>query len=201
MSRTVAALVAALTLSACGLEPDVDVPAVYDAPARATERALPAELPAARQAGSNSDLVRLQRSQSDAVRPVTTARALVAQPPPAGLGVGVELQSTWTSLGLTGLVAVPSCGWWPIASAVGVAQNGQAVFTFAPKGNEIDLSASEVQFFFFVDHDGDGKCSETSGDEVFTAALGQVNANSQVTLTSAQLTASPYSCSLFEYMP
>lgn len=202
MFRLAAAVAASFLFAACALDGDGypsepgELPAVD---ARAAQ-ARPTELPEGRLVQGN-DLVRLQRAQSDAVRQVSAARALVAQPPqPEGLDVDVELEPRLDAVALRALFAIPSCGWWPIASAEAVAANGQAGFTFVPK-DEMGApgSLTDGQLFFFADHDGDGACDTDKGDEVFTAPLSSATGTFAVTLS--QLQPSPYSCSLFSYMP
>lgn len=206
MFRLIPALAAAAFFSACALEGDEGLYAGEAIAAPPELRALPADVPPARLAelgepGEPGEAVRLQRAPGDAVRPVSQSRSLVAQPPPShGVGVDLELEPGWNAVGLTALVAVPSCGWWPIASASAVGANGEASFTFVPR-EETGLGFVEAQLFFFVDHDGDQLCDETKGDEVFTASLGQVNLGAQVQVTLGELQSSPYSCSLFSYLP
>ena len=202
MSRLIAVLAAAVVLSACGQEADYDLPASAPAVATSANPVLQArnvEIPAATAMQSN-DLVRLQRTQSDAVRPVSTTRELVALPTTPALGVDVELQQSWNAMTLTGLVAVPGCGWWPIASAHAVAANGQAAFSFEPK-EQVDLSQMESTLFFFLDHDGDTVCDTSKGDEVFSASLGKVGVGNSVQVALTDLQAEPYLCSLFGYLP
>lgn len=195
MCRLVSAVVVAAFLSACALEVVEERPPVEVAP---DLRAAPAELPAPETEASET--VRLQRAPSDAPRSLSESRSLVVQPPADGVGVALELEPGWNAVGLTALVAVPSCGWWPIASATAVGANGQASFTFLPR-EDVGLGFTEAQLFFFVDHDGDQLCDEGKGDEVFTAPLGQVTAGAQVQVALGQLAPSPYSCSLFSYLP
>jgi hypothetical protein len=197
MRRTVLALATVSLLAACGLDQDVNVPASNE-PTVASP--LPSHLPEA-QLGQ-PELVRLQRAGTSPVRPVSSARAMVVQPPqPSGVGVDVELEPAWSALSLTGIVAVPGCGWWTVASAQGVINGGQASFTFDPKG-QVDLGQMQPTFFFYVDHDGDKKCDQSKGDEVFTAELGSMPAGSLASLALADLKPAPsYSCSLFEYLP
>jgi hypothetical protein len=196
MCRTVLALATLSLLTACGREQDVDAPSADEAVAVSPA---PSRLPEV-QVGQ-SELVRLQRAGTSPVRPVSSTRGMVVQPPqPAGVGVDVELEPAWSALSLTGVVGVPSCGWWIVASAQGTVSGGHASFAFDPK-DEVDLAQQQPAFFFYVDHDGDGKCDQDKGDEVFTAQLGSMPAGSQASLALTDLQPSPYSCGLFEYLP
>jgi hypothetical protein len=197
MVRLAAVLAASLLLAACALDVDVDS---AEAGALPAVDARPVELPEGRLVQGN-DLVRLQRASRDAVGPVSDARALVAQPPQSsGLDVDVELEPRLDAVALRGLFAIPSCGWWPIASAEAVPSNGQVTFSFVPKDDVgAPGSLTDGQLFFFADHDGDGACDASTGDEVFTAPLSSGSTTFSVAL--AQLEPSPYSCSLFSYLP
>jgi hypothetical protein len=207
MFKVTAALAVSLFLTACGQEGDFSLQSTGAVAAPAALQARPLELPSAQQVAAQkpvagSEPVFLQRAHRDEVGAVSDARALVAGPPaPAGVGVDVELESDWNSVGMTAVMAVPSCGWWVINSTTAVGGNGEATFFFPAKGEGRVDQFTDEQLIFFVDHDGDGVCDESQGDEVFSAPLNLANGPAGFQLTLAQLQPAPYMCSVFSYLP
>lgn len=194
MIRSLTAAACLFTLAACGL--DAQAPDSADSLTSATSR--PDVVPVARVSGSTNplQLLRLEREE-----PVATARSLVVTPPePDALWVDVEGDAAWSGLFAKGLIAVPGCGWWPIASADATAAGGQLAFTFTPK-QQVQLGAMESTLFFYVDTDADGACDASKGDLVFNAELGTVPLGSAVSVSAAKWQPVSYGCSLFSYLP
>lgn len=191
MPRFLAAL--ALTLAACGqgVEPQPEDPVSSSSQPDAVLLA---------QREPRVSPAHLRRVETEVLVDTAQHHLVGTAPPASGLQVDVAGPPEWNGLAVVGLVAVPSCGWWPIARADAISLGGQLSFAFNPKQNVGQLGGSNA-LFLYVDHDGDGACDEAKGDEVFEATLGALAAGAQVSVATSDLRAASYSCSLFSYLP